>query len=161
MNLQFFDRLDRQGSTQYILKCSEVLLECTEVRFVTFLSGGFITAIVVNPPERNLEKRTSVQPQGCKISAVLLKYPLYFHGQKNTKLKFLYIVLSAPKNICFKVGSFYSVNYVNVIYSIKGSTVDCKYLLFLQDFAQNKTKTVQKMPIQLETQKTKQTVELF
>ena len=33
---------------------------CTEVRFVTFLSGGFITAIVVNPPERKLKKRTSV-----------------------------------------------------------------------------------------------------
>ena len=33
---------------------------CTEVHFVSFLSGGFITAIVVNPPERKLAKRTSV-----------------------------------------------------------------------------------------------------
>ena len=33
----------------------------TEVRFVSFLSGGFITAIVVNPPERKLAKRTSVK----------------------------------------------------------------------------------------------------
>ena len=33
---------------------------CTEVRFASFLSGGFITAIVVNPPERKLAKRTSV-----------------------------------------------------------------------------------------------------
>ena len=32
------------------------------------------------------------------------------------------------------VKSFYSVNYVNVNYSVKYSTVDCKYLLFLQDF---------------------------
>ena len=32
----------------------------TEVRYVSFLSGGFITAIVVNPPERKLENRTSV-----------------------------------------------------------------------------------------------------
>ena len=32
---------------------------CTEVRFASFLSGGFITAIVVNPPEKKLEKRTS------------------------------------------------------------------------------------------------------
>jgi predicted CDP-diglyceride synthetase/phosphatidate cytidylyltransferase len=31
------------------------------VRFVSFLSGGFITAIVVNSPERKLAKRTSVQ----------------------------------------------------------------------------------------------------
>ena len=29
---------------------------------------------------------------------------------------------------------FYSVNYVRVNYSVKFSTVDCKYLLFLQDF---------------------------
>ena len=35
-------------------------LHCTEVRFASFLSGGFITAIVVNPLERKLEKRTSV-----------------------------------------------------------------------------------------------------
>ena len=33
---------------------------CTEVRFASLLSGGFITAIVVNPPERKLAKRTSV-----------------------------------------------------------------------------------------------------
>ena len=32
----------------------------TEVRFASFLSGGFITAIVVNSPERNMAKRTSV-----------------------------------------------------------------------------------------------------
>jgi hypothetical protein len=31
------------------------------VRFASFLSGGFVTAIVVNPPEIKLEKRTSVQ----------------------------------------------------------------------------------------------------
>ena len=35
-------------------------LHGTEVRFGSFLSGGFITAIVVNPPESKLEKRTSV-----------------------------------------------------------------------------------------------------
>ena len=31
------------------------------MHFASFLSGGFITAIVVNPPERKLAKRTSVQ----------------------------------------------------------------------------------------------------
>ena len=36
----------------------------TEVRFASFLTSGFITAIVVNPPERKLAKRTSVQ---CNI----------------------------------------------------------------------------------------------
>ena len=42
-------------------KCPTVLtVQWTEVRFTSFLSGGFITAIVVNPPERKLAKRTSV-----------------------------------------------------------------------------------------------------
>ena len=36
------------------------ILDCTEVRFTSFLYGGFITAIVVNLPERKLAKRTSV-----------------------------------------------------------------------------------------------------
>ena len=35
--------------------------QCTEVRFASLLSGEFITAIVVNLPERKLEKCTSVQ----------------------------------------------------------------------------------------------------
>ena len=36
--------------------------QCTEVRFASFLSSGFITAaIVVNPPEGRLAKRTFVQ----------------------------------------------------------------------------------------------------
>ena len=34
---------------------------CTDVRFASFLCGEFITAIVVNPPERKLAKRTSVR----------------------------------------------------------------------------------------------------
>ena len=38
-----------------------VLRHCTEVRFTSFFSGGFITAIVVNPPERRLAKHISVQ----------------------------------------------------------------------------------------------------
>ena len=36
-------------------------LQCTEVGFARFLSGGFITAIVVNQPERKLAKRKTVQ----------------------------------------------------------------------------------------------------
>ena len=35
---------------------------CTEVRFASFLSGRFITVVVVNLPEKELAKRTSV---GC------------------------------------------------------------------------------------------------
>ena len=49
--------------------------QCTEVRFVSFLSGGFITAIVVNPPERKLAKCTSVH---CpSIAAVTILQSLY------------------------------------------------------------------------------------
>ena len=36
------------------------VLQCAEVRLASFLSGVFITATVVNPPERKLAKRTSV-----------------------------------------------------------------------------------------------------
>ena len=38
----------------------EKLHLCTEVRFANFLSSGFITDKVVNPPERKLAERTSV-----------------------------------------------------------------------------------------------------
>ena len=40
------------------------------------------------------------------------------------------------------VKSFYTVNYVNDNYSVKYSTFECKYLLFLKDFflhVKNKT----------------------
>jgi hypothetical protein len=33
-------------------------LNCTDVRFASFLSGGFTTMAVMNPPEKKLEKRT-------------------------------------------------------------------------------------------------------
>ena len=37
------------------------IIECREVRFASFFSGGFISAIEVNPPERKLLKHTSVE----------------------------------------------------------------------------------------------------
>ena len=42
----------------YVLQVSS--LHCTHVRFASFLSGGFTTMAVINPPERKLAKRTSV-----------------------------------------------------------------------------------------------------
>ena len=45
------------------------LKQCTEVHFASLLSGGFITAIVVNSPEKKLGKRTSVQC--CEIFSQL------------------------------------------------------------------------------------------
>jgi hypothetical protein len=41
--------------------------QCTEVRFAHFLSGGFTTMAVINPHEKKLAKRTSVQ---CHIGAM-------------------------------------------------------------------------------------------
>ena len=35
--------------------------QCTEVRFASFLSGGFTAVALMNPPEKKLEKRISVQ----------------------------------------------------------------------------------------------------
>ena len=40
---------------------TESSYQCTEVRFFSFFSGGFITAIVVNLPEKKLAKRISEQ----------------------------------------------------------------------------------------------------
>ena len=54
----------------------------TEVRFAKFLSGGFITAIVVNLRERKLAKRISVQwGKSGQIRSELqnLKENSYFH----------------------------------------------------------------------------------
>ena len=35
-----------------------VIQHCTEVRFASFLSGRFTIMAVINPPEKNLAKRT-------------------------------------------------------------------------------------------------------
>ena len=42
-------------------QASSLSKQRTEMRFASFLSGGFITVTVVNQPERKLTKRTSVQ----------------------------------------------------------------------------------------------------
>ena len=47
----------------------------TEVRFASFLSGGFTTMAVINPPERKLVKRTSVQR--LEICGVQMINPLH------------------------------------------------------------------------------------
>jgi hypothetical protein len=51
----------------------------TEVHFASFLSGGFTTMTVMNPPERRLAKRTSVcntsiESIDMQLLAVLYKY---------------------------------------------------------------------------------------
>ena len=54
-------------------KWSAILKQCTEVCFASFLSGWFITAIVVNPPESKRAKRTSVQWCGLGMDLVSAK----------------------------------------------------------------------------------------
>ena len=53
------------------------IIHCTEVRFASFLSGGFTTMAVINPSERKMAKRTSVhctknKPNVRQNSALLL-----------------------------------------------------------------------------------------
>jgi hypothetical protein len=43
-----------------LAKVHSFLKQCTEVRFVSFLPGGFTTMAVKIPPERKLAKCTSV-----------------------------------------------------------------------------------------------------
>ena len=67
------------------------------MRFVNFFSGGFITAIIVNQPERKLAKRTSVHCSICShmaISENWLSFHIISYGlkgfetfQKNVPLK--------------------------------------------------------------------------
>ena len=47
-----------------------VPVHCTEVCFASLLSGGFITAIVVNPPETKLAKHISVHFSALEVLAI-------------------------------------------------------------------------------------------
>ena len=75
----FYDLLDLERIFLNIFFFSYTYLstlnQCTEVRFASFFSDGFITDIVVNPPERRLAKCTSVQCLISKLSG--------FEGLKN------------------------------------------------------------------------------
>ena len=54
---------------------SIVSQHCTEVRFTSFLSGGFTTMAVIKPPESKLVKRTSVHwlDKNCELASHRLK----------------------------------------------------------------------------------------
>ena len=54
---------------RFILSILVLCLDhCREVQFASFLSCGFITDIVVNPPERKLAKRTSVSSRNREMN---------------------------------------------------------------------------------------------
>ena len=49
-------------------QCQCNIGQCTEVRFASFLSGGFTTISIMNPPKKKLKKRTSVQCSAFGLS---------------------------------------------------------------------------------------------
>jgi len=55
--------LSQKCFQEHLIWSNEFLprVQRTEVQFASLFSGGFITAIVVNPPERKLAKHTPVQ----------------------------------------------------------------------------------------------------
>ena len=63
-----------------------VTVQCTEVRYASLLSGGFTTVAVINPLEKKLANRTSVQCFEKKplwISALSWRY-FYIKGHSKT-----------------------------------------------------------------------------
>ena len=60
--IQIFNGTCQCGATKKLAKiCTVSLCNFHSAQFTSFFSGGFVTAIEVNPPERRLAKRTSVQ----------------------------------------------------------------------------------------------------
>ena len=52
----------------------QYMYRSTEVRFPSFLSGGFITAIIVNPPERKPAECTFVHSTDARVSKKAEKF---------------------------------------------------------------------------------------
>ena len=48
-----------------------IITHSTEVRFTSFLSGGFTTMAVINPPKRKLAKRMSVHCTEMRFASFL------------------------------------------------------------------------------------------
>ena len=55
--LIYYEKLKIRNFSVQIAK----LRECIEVRFPSLLFGGFTTMTVINPPEKKLANRTSVE----------------------------------------------------------------------------------------------------
>ena len=62
--------LDSSSNFEYLLW---FFFHCTEVRFASFLSGGFTTLAVINPKERKLAKLTSVLC-ACLVKKTTIRY---------------------------------------------------------------------------------------
>ena len=64
-----------------LLFTKKITMQCTEVRFDSFLSGGFTTMAVINPPESKLAKRTSVQCGSQHWLPVRSLFEIFSEGQ--------------------------------------------------------------------------------
>jgi hypothetical protein len=73
------------------------LAQCTEVPLASFLSGGFITVIAVNPLEKKLAKRTSATALVYHCKRIWLP-PLYTFSQNQCKKVVLSIFTSHGPN---------------------------------------------------------------
>ena len=102
--------MSSENAITYILDL--LLQHCTEVRFASLLSGGFITAIAVNPPEKKLANQTSVRFRAVKkrIQQVLRAYcpniycvPVYITSLRAGNLFWLFHLASTTKWVqrCF------------------------------------------------------------
>ena len=64
----YYKHLKLKTASIFFLKLEsdffDLLIHCTIVCFASFLSGGFTTMAVINPPESKLAKRTSVHCLG-------------------------------------------------------------------------------------------------
>ena len=57
--------VEEEGKGKQAKLSSRKSKHCTKVQFSSLQSGGFITAIILKPPERKLAKRTSVHCLEC------------------------------------------------------------------------------------------------
>ena len=63
------------------------------MRFASFFSGGFITAIVVNPPEIKLAKRTSVEyTVKSQATIIFISLQLVFFNQLFQKIECIHFM---------------------------------------------------------------------
>ena len=78
---------------------AEMTLQCTEVRFSSLFSGGFITAIIVNPPERKLANAPlCIGGSFWQKHSLLQQTMTLLQGPKDTILPTLsYIALASHK----------------------------------------------------------------
>ena len=70
---------------------------CTEVRFAIFLSGGFTTMAVINPPERKLAKRTSVHCTDQK--ATLIYFLNYEQSHQRWKILIFKVIFQYQNHL--------------------------------------------------------------